>query len=192
MRLTNIEIKDIYRGLYRDDIDTNSKLLVLNIEGGEQINILLGVVRMVTPQSQENNNYYETVVLRTPHRYLHQAHIAICYDFLLRGFNIVKHRFGADGRRYNSINQINEVLLEQFIDMGFGRYDTHHIISKICRCFGLTTGETIFFSTQLPYGGTMYDLHIIGENITDASWYIGKGIDTITPFFRIKPHNFLN
>jgi len=192
MRLTNIEIKDIYRGLYRDDIDTNSRLLVLNTEGGPQINILLGVGRMVTPQSQENNNYYETVVLRTPHRYLYQAHIAICYDFLLRGFNIVKHRFGADGRRYNSINQINEVLLEQFIDMGFGRYDTHYIISKICRCFSLTTDETIFFSRQLPYGGTMYDLHMNGENVSDSTIYIGKGIDTITPIKKFIKHNFLN
>ena len=186
MRLTNVEIKDIHHGLYRDGIDRNSKLLVLNTEGGEQINILLGVGKRL------NITDYGGTALRTSTRYLYQAHIAICYDFLLRDFNIVKHRFGADGRRFNSINQINKVLLEQFIDMGFGRYDTYYIISKICRCFGLTTGENIFFSRQLPYGGTMYDLHINGENTTDATVYIGKGIDTITPIKKEIKHHFLN
>tara|TARA_R110002020_G_scaffold113236_4_gene260302 strand:- start:2565 stop:3116 length:552 start_codon:yes stop_codon:yes gene_type:complete len=183
MRLTDIEIKDIHNGLYRNN-DTNSKLLVLNTEGGPQINILLGVGRRETPTQND------IVVLRTPHRYLYQAHIAICYDFLLRDFNIVKHRFGADGRRFNSINQINEVLLEQFIDMGFGRYDAYYIISKLCRCFSLTTDEPIFFSRQSPYGGTMYDLHINGENTTDATVYIGKGIDTMTPIKKEIKHHF--
>lgn len=184
MRLTNIEIKDIHNGLYRG-IDTNSKFLVLNTEGGPQINILLGVGRRETPTQND------IVVLRTPHRYLYQAHIAICYDFLLRDFNIVKHRFGADGRRFNSINQINKVLLEQFIDMGFGRYDVYYIISEFCRCYAMTTGETIFFSRQLPYGGTMYDLHVSGENTTDSTRYFGHGIDTITPIKINLKHNFL-
>ena len=188
MRLTDVEIKDVYRGLYRDDIDTNSKLLVLNTEGGPQINILLGVGRGL----RLNTTDYDSIVLRTPSRYLHQAHIAIIYNFLLTDFNIVKHRFGADNISLNSINQINKVLFEQFIDMGFGRYDTYYIISKICRCFGLTTGETIFFSRQSPYGGTIRDLHINGENTTDATVYIGKGIDTITPIKKEIKHHFLN
>ena len=185
MRLTDIEIKDIHHGLYRNGIDTNSKLLVLHTEGGEQINILLGVGR-------RESAVFESMVTRVPNRYLHQAHIAITYDFLLRNFSIVKHRFGADGRRFNSVNEINGILLEQFIDMGFGRYDAYYIISKICRCFGLTTGETIFFSRQSPYGGTMYDLHINGENTTDSTVYIGKGIDTIAPIKKEIKHRFLS
>ena len=185
MRLSNIEIKDIHNGLYREIVDRSSKLLVLNTEGGQQINILLGVARRETT----TENY---IVARTPHRYLHQAHIAICYDYLLRDFNIVKHRFGADNISFKSINEINEVLLEQFIDMGFGRYDAYYIISKLCRCFSLTTDEPIFFSRQSPYGGTMYDLRINGENTTDATVYIGKGIDTMTPIKKEIKHHFLN
>jgi len=185
MRLIDIEIKDIHSGLYRDDIDTSSKLLVLYIEGGDRINILLGVGIRETPVQLYH------VVLRTPNRYLHQAHIAICYDFLLRNITLVKHRFGADNTSFKSINQINEVLLEQFIDMGFYRYDAYYIISKLCRCFSLTTGEPIFFSRQSPYGGTMYDLHIKSENTTDATVYIGKGIDTIAPIKKEIKHRFL-
>ena len=188
MRLTNLEIKDIHRGTlvrYHDDIDRNSKLLVLHTEGGHRINILLGVGRRLTGQS-------------TPSRYLHQAHLAISYDFLLRRFSIVKNLMvpsystSSDGQWFNTINQINDVLLEQFIDMGFNRYDTYYIISKLCHCFNLTTGEHIFFSRQSPYGGTRYDLHINGENVTDATVYIGKGIDTITPIKKEIRHNFLN
>ena len=185
MRLTNIEIKDVYNGIHSDMLDRNSKLLVLNIDGGDRINILLGVGR-------RKSAVFESMVTRVPNRYLYQAHIAITYDFLLRNFSIVKHRFGADGRRFNSVNEINGILLEQFIDMGFGRYDAYYIISRLCRCFNLTTGEPIFFSRQSPYGGTMYDLHIKGENTTDATVYIGKGIDTITPIKKEIKHHFLS
>ena len=184
MRLTNIEIKDIHKGLYRDILDRNSKLLVLNIDGGDRINILLGACRW-------ESAVFESMVTRVPNRYLHQAHIAITYDFLLRNFSIVKHRFRADGIRFNSINQINKILLEQFIDMGFGMYDSLYIISEFCRCYAMTTGETIFFSRQLPYGGTMYDLHVSGENTTDSTRYFGYGIDTITPIKINLKHNFL-
>ena len=185
MRLTNLEIKDVRRGtLVRDcdDIDRNSKLLVLHTEGGHQINILLGVGR---------RTLYD-LALTTPSRYLYEAHLAITYDFLLRRFSIVKNRYGNDGQWFNTINQINGVLIDQFIDMGFNRYDTYYIISKLCHCFNLTTDEPIFFSRQSPYGGTMYDLHINGENATDATVYIGKGIDTITPIKKEIRHNFLN
>ena len=185
MRLSNVEIKDVYIGIRSDGVDRNSKVLVLHTECGYRINILLGVGRRSTPM------VFESMLTRVPSRYLYQAHIAISYDFLLRNFSIVKHRFGADGIRFNSINQINKVLLEQFIDMGFGMYDSLHIISKFCRCFGLTTGETIVFSRQLPYGGTLYDLHINGENTTDATIYFGRGIDTITPKKINLKHNFL-
>lgn len=184
MRLTNIEIKDIHKGLYRDILDRNSKLLVLNIDGGDRINILLGVGR-------RESAVFESMVTRVPNRYLYQAHIAITYDFLLRNFSIVKHRFGADGISFNSINQINKILLEQFIDMGFGMYDSLYIISEFCRCYAMTTNETIFFSRQLPYGGTMYDLHVSGENTTDSTRYFGHGIDTITPIKINLKHNFL-
>ncbi len=187
MRLTNIEIKDIHRGLYRDDINTNSKLLVLNLEEGEPIIIFLGVGRRRFPIRHDC-----TLETQVPLSYLHQAHIAITYDYLLRDFNIVKHRFGADGIRFNSINQINEVLSQQFIELGFGLYDAYHIISKICICFGLTTGETIFFSRQSPYGCTMYDLHINGENTTDSTRYFGGNMDTITPIKIKLKHNFLD
>lgn len=74
MRLSNIEIKDIHNGLYREIVDRSSKLLVLNTEGGQQINILLGVARRETPTQNH------IVALRTPHRYLYQVHIAIYYD----------------------------------------------------------------------------------------------------------------
>lgn len=184
MRLSNIEIKDVYNGIHSNMLDRNSKLLVLNLEEGEPIIILLGVGR-------RESAVFESMVTRVPNRYLYQAHIAITYDFLLRNFSIVKHRFGADGTRFNSINQINKVLLEQFIDMGFGMYDSLRIISEFCRCYAMTTGETIFFSRQLPYGGTMYDLRVSGENTTDATRYFGHGIDTIKPIKINIRHNFL-
>ena len=199
MRLTNLEIKDIHRGTlvrYHDDIDRNSKLLVLHTEGGHRINILLGVGRSI--DLGLSTLLERSLVLTTPSRYLHQAHLAISYDFLLRRFSIVKNLMvpsystSSDGQWFNTINQINDVLLEQFIDMGFNRCDTYYIISKLCHCFNLTTGEHIFFSRQSPYGGTRYDLHINGENVTDATVYIGKGIDTITPIKKEIRHNFLN
>jgi len=196
MRLTNLEIKDVHRGTlvrYQDNIDRTSKLLVLHTEGGHQINILLGVGRRPPrPPGLSWNEMERSLALTTPSRYLYQAHLAISYDFLLRRFSIVKNRYGNDGQWFNTINQINDVLLDQFIDMGFNRYDTYYIISKLCHCFNLTTGEHIFFSRQSPYGGTRYDLHINGENVTDATVYIGKGIDTIAPIKKEIRHNFLN
>ncbi len=176
MRLTNIEIKDIHRGLYRDDINTNSKLLVLNLEEGEPIIIFLGIGRRRFPIRHDC-----TLETQVPLSYLHQAHIAITYDYLLRDFNIVKHRFAADNTKFNSINGVNRLLLQQFLNMGFGRYDVHSIINKICECFSLTTDESIFFTRSLPFGCTRHDLHINGENSTDATRCIGEGIDTITP-----------
>mgnify|MGYP003638251050 CR=1 FL=1 len=186
MILSNIEIKDIHNGLYRDIIDRNSKLLVLHTESGDRINILLGVGR------HDNFTAFESMVTRVPSRHLYQAHIVITYDFLLRNFSIVKHRFGADGTRFNSVNEINEVLSLQFIELGFDRFDTQHIISKISRCYNMTTGERIFFSRSQPYGGTLYDLHVSGENTTDATRYFGKGIDLMTPTKLILKHNFLS
>lgn len=185
MILSNIEIKDVYNGIHSDMLDRNSKLLVLHTNSGHRMNILLGVGR-------RENAVFESMVTRVPNRYLYQAHIAIAYDFLLRNFSIVKHRFGADGRSFNSVNEINGVLSQQFIELGFGRYDALHIIGEISRCYAMTTGETILFSRQSPYGGTMYDLHINSENTTDATRYIGKGIDLMTPTKLILKHNFLS
>ena len=185
MRLSNIEIKDVYNGIHSNMLDRNSKLLVIHTNGGHTINILLGVGR-------RESAVFESMVTRVPNRYLYQAHIAITYDFLLRNFSIVKHRFGADGTRFNSINQINKVLLEQFIDMGFGMYDSFHIIGEISRCYTMTTGEIILFSRLQPYGGTLYDLRVSGENTTDTTRYIGKGIDLMTPTKLILKHNFLS
>ena len=185
MRLSNIEIKDVYNGIHSNMLDRNSKLLVIHTNGGHTINILLGVGR-------RESAVFESMVTRVPSRHLYQAHIVITYDFLLRNFSIVKHRFGADGTRFNSVNEINEVLSLQFIELGFDRFDTQHIISKISRCYNMTTGERIFFSRSQPYGGTLYDLHVSGENTTDATRYFGKGIDLMTPTKLILKHNFLS
>jgi hypothetical protein len=38
----------------------------------------------------------------------------------------------------------------------------------------------------------MYDLHINGENTTDSTVYIGKGIDTIAPIKKEIKHRFLS
>lgn len=186
MRLSNIEIKDVYNGIRSDVLDRNYKLLVLHTEGGDPINILLGVGRRSTRM------VFESMVTRVPSQYLYQAHIAIAYDFLLRNFSIVKHRFDVGGTRFNSVNEINGVLSRQFIELGFDRYDTLNVISKICQCYSLTTGERIFFTRSLSFGGTLYDLHRRGENTTDTTRYIGVGIDTMTPTKLIVKHNFLS
>lgn len=177
MRLTNIEIKNVtwyningYRVTYR-----NYRLLVLNTEDDKQINILLGIG--CRWRSTDNC----TLEPKVPIRYLHKVDIVITYDYLLREFLIVKHRFAADNTKFNSINGVNRLLLQQFLNMGFGRYDVHSIINKICECFNLTTDEPIFFTRSLPFGCTRHDLHINGENSTDATRCIGEGIDTITP-----------
>ena len=75
MRLTNLEIKDVHRGTlvrYHDNIDRNSKLLVLHTEGGDKINILLGVGRSI--DLGLSTLLERSLVLTTPSRYLHQAH----------------------------------------------------------------------------------------------------------------------
>ena len=184
MRLSNVEIGGIvtHRGT-----NTSSKSLVLHLDDGSRFNILLGIGRQIRtidgPQLEERNltfmglNYNE-------------AHIAISYNVLLRKFLIVKHRFAADNTRFNSINGVNRLLSQQFLNMGFGRYDVLYIISKICECISLTTDEPIFFTRNSPFGGTRYDLHVNGENSTDATRYVGKGIDTITPTKIAIKHSF--
>lgn len=180
MRLSNVEIREIVNPI--SGINTSAKLLVLYLGDGGRFNILLG--RGIDgPQLGEQ--------IFAPTRYMYEAHIVISYNVLLRDFLIEKHRFAADNTRFNSINEVNRLLSQQFIDMGFGRYDTYYIISKICECMSLTTDEPIFFTRNSPFGGTRYDLYINGENSTDAKRYIGKGIDTITPCLIPMKHNFL-
>ena len=186
MRLSNVEIQEVVSHI--TGINPSAKSLVLHLDDGSRFNILLGVGRQV--RTIDGSQLTEEIF--TPTRYLYEAHIAISYDVLLRNFVIVKHRFAADNTRFNSINEVNRLLLQQFLNMGFGRYDVLYIVSKICECMSLTTNEPIFFTRNSPFGGTGYDLHINGENSTNAKRYIGKGIDTITPCLIPKKHNFLN
>ena len=179
MRISNVEI-----------VGTNSasKPLVLHLDDGGRFNILLGRGRQV--RTIDGIQLVEGIV--APVHFIYEAHIAICYDVLLRDFFIVKHRFAAANTRFNSINEVNRLLSQQFLNMGFGRLDVLYIISKICECISLTTDEPIFFTRNSPFGGTGYDLHINGESSIDAKRYIGKGIDTITPCLIPMKHNFLN
>ena len=180
MRLSNIEIREIVT--YRE-LNPSSRSLVLHLHDGSRFNILLGVGKQPHLLSQNLD-------FMAPTRYMFEAHIAISYNFLLRNFLIVKHRFAADNTRFNSINEVNRLLSQQFLNMGFGRFDVLYIISKICECISLTTNEPIFFTRNSPFGGTGYDLHVNGENSTDATRYVGKGIDTITPTKIAIRHSF--
>ena len=186
MRLSNVEIQEVVSPI--TGIHPSTKSLVLHLDDGSRFNILLGVGRQV--RTIDGSQLTEEIF--APTRYLYEAHIAISYDILLRDFLIVKHRFAANNKRFNSINGVNRLLSQQFLNMGFGRYDVLYIISKICECMSLTTHEPIFFTRNSPFGGTGYDLHINGENSTNAKRYIGKGIDTITPCLIPMKHNFLN
>ena len=190
MRLINVEIRSVINHLTNLP-NTSSQSLVLHLDDGSRFNILLGIGRQV--------KFFDnmSVVLggeqiSAPTRFMYEAHIAIVYDILLRNFLIVKHRFAAANTRFNSINGVNRLLSQQFLNMGFGKFDVLYIISKICECISLTTDEPIFFTRNSPFGGTGYDLHINGENSTGAKRYIGKGIDTITPCLIPMKHNFLN
>ena len=180
MRLSNIEIREIviHRGF-----NTSSKSLVLHLHDGSRFNILLGVGKQPHLLSQNLD-------FMAPTRYMFEAHIAISYNLLLRKFLIVKHRFAAANTRFNSINGVNRLLSQQFLNMGFGKFDVLYIISKICECISLTTDEPIFFTRNSPFGGTGYDLHINGEDSTNAKRYIGKGIDSITPCLIPIRHSF--
>jgi len=186
MRLSNVEIREIviHRGF-----NTSSKSLVLHLHDGSRFNILLGVGKQIMtidgPHLLRQN-----LDFMAPTRYMFEAHIAISYNLLLRKFLIVKHRFAADNTRFNSINEVNRLLSQQFLNMGFGRFDVLYIISKICECISLTTNEPIFFTRNSPFGGTGYDLHINGEDSTNAKRYIGKGIDSITPCLIPIRHSF--
>ena len=186
MRLSNVEIQEVVSHI--TGINPSAKSLVLHLDDGSRFNILLGVGR----QALTMDGFQLTEESFVPTRFLYEAHIAISYSVLLRDFLIVKHRFAADNTRFNSINGVNRLLSQQFLNMGFGRYDVLYIVSKICECISLTTYEPIFFTRNSPFGGTEYDLHINGENSTNAKRYIGKGIDTITPCLIPKKHNFLN
>lgn len=185
MRLINVEIRSVINHL--DNTNTPSQSLVLHLDDGSRFNILLGIGREV-----RHRGFQLGEQIFAPTRHVYEAHIAIGYNVLLRNFFLVKHRFAADGTRFNSINEINRLLSQQFLNMGFGRYDVLHIISKICECISLTTNEPIFFTRNLPFGGTGYDLHINGENSTDAKRYVGKGIDSITPCMSPMKHSFLD
>ena len=186
MRLSNVEIQEVVSPI--TGINPSAKSLVLHLDDGSRFNILLGVGRQV----RAIDGFQLTEEIFAPTRYVYEAHIAISYDVLLRNFVIVKHRFAADKTRFNSINGVNRLLSQQFLNMGFGRYDVLYIVSKICECMSLTTNEPIFFTRNSPFGGTGYDLHINGENSTDAKRYIGKGIDTMTPCLTLIKHDFLN
>ena len=186
MRLSNVEIQEVVSPF--TGINPSAKSLVLYLDDGSRFNILLGIGRQV----RTIDGLLSTEEIFAPTRYLYEAHIAISYNVLLRDFVIVKHRFAADNTRFNSINEVNRLLSQQFLNIGFGRFDVLYIISKICECMSLTTDEPIFFTRNSPFGGTGYDLHINGENSTDAKRYIGKGIDTMTPCLTLIKHDFLN
>jgi len=186
MRLSNVEIQRIVNPI--TGIDPSAKSLVLHLDNGSRFNILLGI----GTQERTIDGLQLVEESFAPTRFMYEAHIAIVYDILLRNFLIVKHRFAAANTRFNSINGVNRLLSQQFLNIGFGRYDVLYIISKICECMSLTTHEPIFFTRNSPFGGTGYDLHINGENSTNAKRYIGKGIDTITPCLIPMKHNFLN
>tara|TARA_R110000803_G_scaffold202303_1_gene267404 strand:+ start:516 stop:1073 length:558 start_codon:yes stop_codon:yes gene_type:complete len=183
MRLSNVEIRSVINHL--DNTNTPSQSLVLHLDDGSRFNILLGIGREV-----RHRGFQLGEQIFAPTRYMYEAHIAISYNVLLRNFLIVKHRFAADNTKFNSINGVNRLLSQQFLNMGFGRYDVLYIISKICECISLTTDEPIFFTRNSPFGGTGYDLHVNGENSTDATRYVGKGIDTITPTKIAIRHSF--
>ena len=187
MRISNVEIREIVTHI-DGRINQSAKSLVLHLGDGSRFNILLGVGR----QAMTIDGAQSTELIFTSIHSLYEAHIAISYNLLLRDFIIVKHRFAADNTRFNSINGVNRLLSQQFLNMGFEKFDVLHIISKICECISLTTDEPIFFTRNSPFGGTGYDLHINGENSIDSKRYIGKGIDTITPCLIPMKHNFLN
>lgn len=186
MRLSNVEIQEVVSPI--TGINPSAKSLVLHLDNGVRFNILLGIGR----QERTIDGLQLVEESFAPTRFMYEAHIAISYNILLRDFVIVKHRFAADGTRFNSINGVNRLLSQQFLNMGFGRFDVLYIISKICECMSLTTDEPIFFTRNSPFGGTRYDLHINGENSTNAKRYIGKGIDTMTPCLTLIKHDFLN
>ena len=181
MRISNVEIREI-----DGRINQSAKSLVLHLDDGIRFNILLGVGR----QAMTIDGTQSTELIFTSTHSLYEAHIAISYNLLLRDFIIVKHRFAAANTRFNSINEVNRLLSQQFLNMGFGRLDVLYIISKICECISLTTNEPIFFTRNSPFGGTGYDLHINGEDSTNAKRYIGKGIDSITPCLIPIVHSF--
>lgn len=192
MRLSNVEIRGIVNPI-TGRINSSAKSLVLHVDDGNRFIILLGVGRQIrTTEGTQLEVGYSSPSFWAPTRHLYEAHIAISYNILLRDFLIVKHRFAADGTRFNSINELNRLLSQQFLNMGFGRYDVLYIVSKICECMSLTTDELIFFTRNSPFGGTEYDLCVNGENSTNAKRYIGKGIDSITPCLIPMKHNFLN
>ena len=186
MRLSNVEIQEVVSSI--TGINPSAKSLVLHLGDGGRFNILLGFGR----QERTIDGLQLVEESFAPIHFMYEAHIAIVYDILLRNFLIVKHRFAAANTRFNSINEVNRLLSQQFLNMGFGRLDVLYIISKICECISLTTDEPIFFTRNLPFGGTGYDLHINGESSIDAKRYVGKGIDTITPCLIPMKHNFLN
>lgn len=184
MRLSNVEIREVVSRI--TGINPSAKSLDLYLDDGSKFNILLGIGR----QERTIDGLQLVEESFVPTLFMYEAHIVIVYDILLRNFLIVKHRFAADNTKFNSINGVNRLLSQQFLNMGFGRYDVLYIISKICECISLTTNEPIFFTRNSPFGGTGYDLYINGEDSTNAKRYIGKGIDSITPCLIPIRHSF--
>ena len=81
MRLSNIEIKDMYYNYTRSMVK-NAKCLVLNIDDGQSINILLGIRgKEIRGRDSQRGSFIDVPITS-----LFQSHIAISYDFLLRDF----------------------------------------------------------------------------------------------------------
>ena len=80
MRLSNIEIKDMYYN-YTRSIVRKAKCLVLNIDDGQSINIVLGI----RGRDSQRGSFIDVPITS-----LFQSHIAISYDFLLRDFYLIK------------------------------------------------------------------------------------------------------
>ena len=178
MRLSNIEIKDMYYN-YTRSIVRKAKCLVLNIDDGQSINIVLGI----RGRDSQRGSFIDVPITS-----LFQSHIAISYDFLLRDFYLIKNRSHTCGVKFNSINEINELLSQQFLNMGFSVLEKNYIITKICECITLTTDEPIFFTRNFIFGATQRDLYVNGHN----GDIIRKNIDVFTPSPSLAKHNFLN
>jgi hypothetical protein len=167
-----VSIKGV-RDTFRNCISEHSKWVIIEDDFHYgPVKILIGT----TYRTFNHANGLSDMGVRTPQKSLHEAHIVITTDFVLREFNVIKNRYGSDGYRGMTSDHFLNFHLDVVIkSMGYSNpYEIelikHAIVSAIC----MVTDETITL-----VGGkfkTMRDLHLEKNLIK----------------YRTLKHNFVN
>ena len=146
-----VSLEPIYHPLQRDRVSNTSKWVVINNGDASQIIKILVATTYRSFRSifhfTYNNDLEEYEAIRTPDRNLHQAHLVITTDILLREFNVIKNRYGSDRNGSMTPDYFLNTYLKRVIgEMGYtNQYEVSLIMHGIIGALSFVTGEPIQF-----------------------------------------------